>query len=261
MLAKNLRLGVGLRKIFDWIFTIPFLFFFGLTLAIFEPIARVARLFGLRPMEITMGIMQRVLLIVFRIGGTRLEVERSAEVMPGTGYIVVSNHQSMFDVPIFGGLLFSNYPKYVSKKELGRWIPAVSFNLTHGGNAIIDRRDPVQARDAIRELGETCEKRDVAVVIFPEGTRSRDGSLRSFRIGGLKELLDAAPTLPVVPATIDGAWKLLRNKLFPVPFGTKVRVRFSEPLQRISGEDPVEVLSRAREIIEETLVEWRTAGA
>jgi len=101
----------------------------------------------------------------------------------------------------------------------------------------------------------------VAVVIFPEGTRSRDGSLRSFRIGGLKELLDAAPSLPVVPATIDGAWELLKNKLFPVPFGTKVRVRFSEPLQRIAGEDPIEVLNRARGVIEETLMEWRTAGA
>jgi 1-acyl-sn-glycerol-3-phosphate acyltransferase len=250
-----------LNKVRDWIFTIPFLMFFGLTLAVFEPIARIARLFGLRPMEVTMGIMQRVLLVVFRLGGTRLRVERSDEVLPRTGYIIVSNHQSLFDIPIFGGLLFSNYPKYVSKKELGRWLPSVSFNLTHGGNAIIDRKDPVQARAAIRELGEACEKRDVAVVIFPEGTRSRDGSLRSFRVGGLKELLDAAPSLPVVPATIDGAWKLLKNKLFPVPFGTTVRVRFSEPLQRIADEDPAELLDRVRDTIENTLHEWRTAPA
>ena len=186
----------AMKKIVDWIFTVPFLVAFGLTLAIFEPIARVARLFGLRPMEITMGVMQRLLLVVFRIGGTRLQVERSPLVLPRTGYVLVSNHQSLFDVPIFGGLLFSNYPKYVSKRELGRWLPAVSFNLTHGGNALIDRDDPVQARTAIRELGEAAEKRNVAVVIFPEGTRSRDGSLRPFRSGGLAELLAAAPSLP-----------------------------------------------------------------
>ncbi len=250
-----------MRKVVDWIFTIPFLVLFGLTLAIFEPIARVSRLFGLRPMEVTMGIMQRMLLGVFLVGGTRLQVERSEKILPRTGYIIVSNHQSMFDIPIFGGLLFSNYPKYVSKKELGRWLPSVSFNLKHGGNALIDRKDPAQARAAIRELGAACEQRNVAVVIFPEGTRSRDGRLKSFRAGGLKELLDAAPSLPVVPATIDGAWKLLRNKLFPVPFGTKVRVRFSEPLQRMAGEDPVDVINRAREVIEETLVEWRAANA
>lgn len=248
-----------MRKIIDWIFTIPFLILFGLILAIFEPIARVARLFGLRPMEVTMGIMQQALLGAFFVGGTRLRVERSDKVLPRTGYIIISNHQSMFDVPIFGGLLFSNYPKYVSKKELGRWLPSVSFNLTHGGNALIDRKDPVQSRAAIRELGKACEDRNVAVVIFPEGTRSRDGRLKSFHVGGITELLEAAPNLPVVPTAIDGAWKLLRNKLFPIPFGTKVRVRFSEPLQRVAGEDPAELIERARTVIEDTLTEWRTA--
>jgi 1-acyl-sn-glycerol-3-phosphate acyltransferase len=248
-----------MKKVVDWIFTVPFLVGFGLTLAVFEPIARVARLFGLRPMEVTMGVMQRILLLVFRIGGTRLRVERSDKVLPRTGYIMVSNHQSLFDVPIFGGLLFSNYPKYVSKKELGRWLPSVSFNLTHGGNALIDRNDPQQARRAIRELGEAAERRNVAVVIFPEGTRSRDGRLKSFRAGGLGELLAAAPSLPVVPVTIDGAWELLRYKLFPVPFGTTVRVRFSDPLPRAESDDAGTVLAAARSVIEETLAEWRGA--
>jgi 1-acyl-sn-glycerol-3-phosphate acyltransferase len=167
----------------------------------------------------------------------------------------------MFDIPIFGGILFSNYPKYVSKRELGRWLPSISFNLTHGGNALIDRNDPVQARQAIRELAVSAATRNVAVVIFPEGTRSRDGRLKSFRTGGLKELLAAAPDLPVVPTTVDGAWKLLRNNLFPVPFGTTVRVRFSDPLVRRAGEDHDELIDRARAVIEETLLEWSAAGA
>lgn len=250
-----------MKKALDWVFTVPFLISFGLTLAVFEPIARIARLFGLRPMEVTMGVMQRILLGVFRIGGTRLEVERSPLVQPRTGYIVVSNHQSMFDVPIFGGLLFSNYPKYISKRELGRWLPSISFNLTHGGNALIDRDDPRKARDAIRELGKSAERRKVAVVIFPEGSRSRDGRLRKFKLGGLSELIAAAPSLPIVPTTIDGSWELLRYKLFPVPFGTRVRVRFSPPLERQPGEEPSELIERAREVIEETLLEWRAAHA
>lgn len=258
MACQALRVTFRPKSIIDWIFTIPFLIAFGLTLLIFEPIARIARLFGLRPMEVAMGVMQRILLVVFRLAGTRLRVERSPEVLPRTGYILVSNHQSLFDVPIFGGLLFSNYPKYVSKSELGRWLPSVSFNLTHGGNALIDRDDPVQAREAIRELGEAAERRNVAVVIFPEGTRSRDGRLRSFRKGGLSELLAAAPNLPVVPVAIDGAWKLLRYKLFPVPFGTKVRVRFCDPLPRTQDDDAGELLVRAHQEIEATLAGWRT---
>lgn len=250
-----------MKKVIDWVFTIPFLVLFGLTLVVFEPIARIARLFGLRPMEVTMGLMQRTLLGVFRVAGTRLVVERSDKILPRTGYIIVSNHQSLFDVPIFGGLLFTNYPKYVAKKELRRWLPSVSFNLSHGGNAVIDRDDPRQAYEAIRELGAAAQDRNVAVVIFPEGTRSRDGRLKAFRAGGIRELLDAAPQLPVVPATIDGAWQLLKDKLFPVPFGTRVRVRFSDPLPRIAGEDPADVLNRARQTIEATLLEWRTADA
>lgn len=248
-----------MKRILDWVFTVPFLVSLGLTLAVFEPIARIARLFGLRPMEVTMGVLQRILLVVFRISGTRLEVERSPQVRPRSGYILVSNHQSLFDVPIFGGLLFSNYPKYISKRELGRWLPSVSFNLTHGGNALIDRNDPRQALKAIRELGEAAERRNVAVVIFPEGSRSRDGQLRTFKLGGLSELVDAAPSLPIVPTTIDGSWELLRHKLFPVPFGTRVRVRFSTPLQRQPGEEPAELIERVREVIEGTLLEWRTA--
>jgi 1-acyl-sn-glycerol-3-phosphate acyltransferase len=250
-----------LKKVIDWLCTIPFLILFGLTLVIFEPIARVARLFGLRPMEVAMGVMQQTLLGVFAVAGTRLQVERANGILPRSGYIIVSNHQSMFDIPIFGGLLFSNYPKYVAKRELRRWLPAISFNLNHGGNAVIDRGDPDQARRAIRELGEAAERRNVAVVIFPEGTRSRDGSLRTFRMGGISELLAAAPNLPVIPTTIDGAWRLLESKLFPIPFGTKVRVRFSEPLQRLAGEDPSDLIARVRETIEGTLMEWRTADA
>ena len=244
-----------MKRVLDWVLTVPFLAAFGITLAIFEVVARIVRLFGLRPMEYTMGVMQRILLGTLRIVGTKIDVERSPGVRPRTGYVIVSNHQSMFDVPIFGGLLFSNFPKYVSKRELGQWIPAVSFNLTHGGNALIDRNDPVQAKAAIRDLGEACQRRRTAVVIFPEGTRSRDGKLRPFRRGGVEELLAAAPTLPVVTATIDGSWELLRHKMRPVPTGTRLRIRFSDPMPR-DGNDAT-ILERARTDIESTLARWR----
>lgn len=246
-----------MKRLVDWIFTVPFLFAFGLTLAIFEPIARVARLFGLRPMEITMGVMQRVLLWDFRICGTRLTVERSPALKPRTGYLIISNHQSLFDIPIFGGLLFSNYPKYVSKRELGKWLPSISFNLKHGGNALIDRNDPEQAKRAIHELGESAQNRNVAVVIYPEGTRSRDGRLKRFKFGGALELMEAAPHLEMVTATIDGSWKLLRYKAYPIPFGTRVRVRFGDPIARSPEEDRRRVLESMRDEIAATLDEWR----
>lgn len=245
-------------RLIDWIFTIPFLFAFGLTLLVFDPLQRLARLFGQRPQEIVAGALQTVLIQTFRLSGMRLEVERSPEVKPNTPYVIISNHQSMFDVPIFGGLLFTNYPKYVSKRSLGNWIPSISYNLRRGGNALIDRGDRDQAQGEIRALGERAEARGVSAVIYPEGTRSRDGQLRPFKPAGTMTLLRAAPRLAVVPATIDGSWRLLRYNLLPIPFGVTVRVRFSDPIPRTRGEDAAHLLEQAHGEIRATLARWRS---
>ena len=247
-----------MKRAIDWLFTIPFVIAFGAVLGIFEIIARIARLFGLRPMEITMGVMQRILLWILKITGAKLTVERSPLIQPRTGYILISNHQSLFDVPIFGGLLFSNYPKYIAKRELGKWLPAVSFNLTHGGNAVIDRDDPRSALRVIKQLGTECQQRRIAVVIFPEGTRSRDGQLGPFKPSGTVTLMKAADQLAIVPTTIDGSWELLRHKMFPVPFRTRIRVRFGDPIERSAGEDHAALMERAREEIDATLQQWRS---
>lgn len=250
-----------MRRAIDWVATIPFLVSFGLLLLVFDPLQRAARLLGTRPHEIVVGLLQVSLVAAFRICGTRLEVERSPLVKPGTAYVLVANHQSLFDIPIFGALLFSNYPKYVSKRELARWIPSISYNLRRGGNAVIDRKDAAQAKAEIRALGRRLRERNVAAVIYPEGTRSRGGELGPFKPGGTLELLDAAPDVPLVPVAIDGAWKLLRHDLLPVPFGTRVRVRFADPIPRTPGEDRLAILTRARGEIATTLERWRKPAA
>lgn len=243
-------------RLLDWVFTAPFLVAFGLVLAVFDPLQRIARLFGRRPHEVVAGALQASLVGAFRIAGTRLAVERSPELQPRTGYLLIANHQSMFDIPIIGSLLFTNYPKYVSKKELARWIPSISYNLRRGGNALIDRADRGQAVRAIRELGEDAQARGVSVVLYPEGTRSRAGELRAFKPAGALALLEAAPRLPVVAVAIDDAWRLLSHNLLPVPFGTRVRVHFGAPMAREGASGP-ELLERARKEIEATLVRWR----
>ena len=247
-----------MRAPLDWLFTLPFLVAFGLILLIFDPLQRVARLLGTRPHEVVVGMLQTSLLWAFKICGTRLEVERSPEVQPWTPYVLIANHQSMFDVPILGALLFSNFPKYVSKKELAHWIPSISYNLRRGGNAIVDRGDRSQAVDAIRELGARAEERRVSAVIYPEGTRSRAGELRPFKPAGSLALLEAAPSLPVVPVTIDESWRLLAHDLRPVPFGVRIRVRFGDPIARDPGEDRMAIVEAARAEIERTLLRWRS---
>ena len=238
--------------------TLPFLLVFGAVLLVFDPLQRLARLLGQRPHEIVVGGLQASLMASLRVCGTRLAVERSPEVAPGTPYVLIANHQSLFDIPMFGALLFSNYPKYVSKRELARWIPSISYNLRRGGNALIDRGDRGMAERAIRELGARCQERGVSVVIYPEGTRARSGELANFRPAGTLALLEAAPDLDVVPVAIDGSWRLLRDGLFPVPFGTRIRIRFADPIRRSEGATGPQILERARSEIDRTLQCWRS---
>ena len=81
------------------------------------------------------------------------------------------------------------HPKFVSKKELGKGIPSISYNLNHGGSVLIDRNDPKQAISVIKELSQYIQKTNRSAVIFPEGTRSKTGRPREFAKSGLKILL------------------------------------------------------------------------
>jgi 1-acyl-sn-glycerol-3-phosphate acyltransferase len=244
------------RRLLEWIPTIPFLLAFGATLVVYDIVGRVVRPFSLRGFEYVMAALQRTLMSLFVICGTRVHVERPPSVIPRTGYAVISNHQSLFDIVILGGTLFTNFPKYVAKKELGRRIPSVSLNLQKGGNAIIDREDARQAIRAIRDMARNAQERNVSVVIFPEGTRSRDGELGAFKRSGSEALLREADELPVVPMAVDGAWKLLRYNMKPVPFGTTVRVRFGDPIARTPGDAQM-MIEYAERFIAATLEEWR----
>jgi 1-acyl-sn-glycerol-3-phosphate acyltransferase len=241
----------------SWLSTLLFLPVFGLVMAGFDVAQRLARLFGQRPQEYVAGALQWSLVHAFRICDTRVVVQRSPEVRPGASYIIVSNHQSMFDIPILGSLFFSNFPKYISKRSLGRWIPSVSYNLRRGGHVLIDRSDAPGALEAIRALGRRVRAGDASAMIFPEGTRARVGELGRFKPGGTLALLEAAPDTPVVPVAIDESWRLLQHNFLPVPWGVRVRVHIGAPIARHADEDGAALLERVREEIAAMLAEWR----
>jgi 1-acyl-sn-glycerol-3-phosphate acyltransferase len=250
-----------LRTLRDWLFTVPFLLTFGLTLVVFDVLQRIARLFGPRPHEIVVAWLQRSLVAALRLCGTHFEVERSEAVKPDTPYIVVSNHQSMFDIPLIGSLLFTNHPKFVAKKDLARGIPSISYNLRRGGNAIINRNRRDVALAAIDQLGrEQVAGRGVSAVIFPEGTRAKQGELGKFHVQGTLALLSAAPQAEVVPIALDGLWRVAQAGLRPVPFGTHVKVSIGAPIPRSADENRDEILARSQAHIESALQRWRGEG-
>ncbi|MBY5163246.1 lysophospholipid acyltransferase family protein [Salsipaludibacter albus] len=209
---------------------------FGATLVRYEIAGRWALRGGLRDFEWSMARLQRSLGRCFTAFGLDIDVQRDPAVREHTPYLVISNHQSLLDIPLIGGALFTNLPKYVAKKELSSGIPAISLNLREGEHAVIDRSDPRQAVAEIVALGERSAARGTSAVIFPEGTRARDGRLGRFRRAGSQTLLDAAPELQVVPIALSGSWRL--NALSPFPVGETVRLRIGAPIarDRPSGE-------------------------
>jgi 1-acyl-sn-glycerol-3-phosphate acyltransferase len=248
---------VEANRLLSWASTLVFLPVFGLIMVSFDVAQRVARLFGQRPQEYVAGVLQWTLVQTFRLCDTRLVVERSPQVRQWEHYVILSNHQSMLDIAILGALFFSNFPKYVSKRSLGRGIPSVSYNLREGGHVLIDRADGPGAIAAIRELGQRVRAGRASAMIFPEGTRARAGELGAFKPGGTLALLDEARDTPVVPVAIDESWRVLRHNYLPVPWGVRVRVWIGDPIPRRHDEDPRAVIEEARSRIAATLARWR----
>ncbi len=245
----------------DWIVTIPFLIAFGGTLVVYEVVLRIARRLGRQSYDFAAACLQWTMIQVCRVAGASVRVERSPRVRPNTSYLFLSNHQSMFDIVLIGGLLFTNHPRFVSKRELARRIPSVSYHLRTGGHALIDRGDRAQATRAIEALGRrVASESTYSAALFPEGTRARRGELGAFRPAGASSLLGAAPGVPIVPIAIDESWRLLRYNMFPVPFGVGIRVWIGDPIERQAGEDPKALLDDVRSQIAKKLADWRSPG-
>jgi 1-acyl-sn-glycerol-3-phosphate acyltransferase len=246
-----------LRAVKDWFGTALFLLAFAGIMVGFDLVIRIACLLGPRANNYALGAIQVALVYALKLCGIRIDVEKSPRVKPHTSYIVVSNHQSMFDIPLFGWQLFTNFPKYIAKIELSRWVPSVSVELRKGGHALIDRRDRDSAVKAIHKLAAQVARGEGSAVIYPEGTRARHGVLGEFKPRGTVALLEQAPTTPIVPVCIDNSWRILENKMLPVPWGIRLRCWIGDPIERRPDEDPYAVAADIERRIRGTMARFR----
>lgn len=163
--------------------------------------------------------------------GTTYSFKNTQDIPSDRPAIIVSNHQSMHDIPPIIWYMRKSHPKFVSKIELGKGIPSVSYNLRHGGSVLIDRKDSKQALAQISKLGKYIAEYNRSAVIFPEGTRSRDGHPKKFQPTGLKMLMRNAPTAIVVPVSINNSWKMLKYGKFPFGIGNHLTFEVHRPLE------------------------------
>lgn len=218
-------------KVLSHILTPIFILVFFLILVIIHPIQWLAlNIFGYKAHKNVVDYMNWLLTKSLIILGIRVKVDMPSDMPSGVPIIFASNHQSLFDIPPLIWKFRTYHPKFVSKIELAKGIPSVSFNLRYGGACLIDRKDPKQALSALSDFAKNIQKNSWSAVIFPEGTRSRNGSPKAFSPNGLKMLVKHNPNAFVVPITINNSWCVFKYGKYPLGLGKPILIKVHEPI-------------------------------
>lgn len=232
-----------MEKVLSYFVSVVFYLVFAVFLFVFHPVQWVClNVFGYQAHKKTVDILNGCLVRCLHILGTTIAFKGIEKVPAGVPLIIVANHQSMYDIPPIIWFMRKFHPKFISKKELGKGIPSVSYNLRHGGSVLIDRKDPKQALPAIKSMAEYIQKNNRSTVIFPEGTRSKTGIPKKFSENGLKILCKFAPSAYIVPISINNSWRLDRFGKFPLGLGNRLTFTIQEPfaIKNIPFEEVME---------------------
>ncbi|HTR98137.1 MAG TPA: lysophospholipid acyltransferase family protein [Bacteroidota bacterium] len=167
---------------------------------------------------------------VLRVCGVRVRVRGLENVDFSRNYVYVSNHASMFDIPV----IVSSVPdqiRIIYKKEL-EVIPFFGWGLRFGSYIGIDRG---RGTKALRSLESAVEKirRGASVLMYAEGTRTLDGKLQQFKRGAFNLALRAGT--PVVPLTVNGSYTILPKHSMNVRPGS-VELVMERPVPVPAGE-------------------------
>ncbi len=219
-----------MQKLISYPISILYYLVFGALLCVFHPVQWICyNWLGYNAHAKSVAILNFFLVRNTHLLGTTYVFQNRHLLPEGVPLIIVANHQSLYDIPPIIWFMRKWHPKFVSKKELGKGIPSVSYNLRHGGSVLIDRKDSKQALGAIKEMAEYIEKYQRATVIFPEGTRSKTGVPKKFSENGLKILCKYAPSAYIVPISICNSWKMVRFGQFPMGLGNRLTFTIQEP--------------------------------
>jgi 1-acyl-sn-glycerol-3-phosphate acyltransferase len=241
-----------MKNILAYILTPIYYLVFGLLLAIFHPVQMIGwHVWGYEGQKRAVEILNILIIKSLWILGNRTEFIGLEKIPQDKPLLIVSNHQSQYDIPPVVWYFKKNYPKFISKIELGSGIPSISYNLRRGGSALIDRKNRSQAIKEIIKLGRAIEANNYSACIFPEGTRSKDGKVKKFKSGGIETLLKTSPSAIIVPFAIDGNY-LIEHTGFPMGVGIKATYTVLEPIERgsLSGE---EITNMCEEAIKKAL--------
>lgn len=174
--------------------------------------------------------------------GVRVEVTGIERLDSNQTYIFTPNHQSLIEVPLFVAYLGRN-PAYLGKKEVFKY-PVFGYGIRLIGVVPVDRSNSPAAVESAKKATENL-RRGKSYVVYPEGTRSRDGRVLPFKKGAFMMAIDAG--VPVVPVTVSGATRIMPKAQIKV-FPSTVRVTVHEPISTTgySKENVSELMEKTR---------------
>lgn len=222
----------NMGKLLGYLLTpIHYIVFF-LLLVIFHPIQWMCLNWGgYGPHKRSVDILNFFLVCSYYILGNSVKFTNVQDLPTDRPIIFISNHQSMYDIPPLIYFLRKHHGKFISKIELARGIPSISYNLKHGGAANIDRKDPKQSIAEIIKLGNNMKAKNWSAFIFPEGTRSKTNVVKPFNVGGIATLLKKAPNALVVPVAINNSWRMVQYGMFPLGTFVPMSWEVLEPIE------------------------------
>lgn len=238
-----------MNKFLGYIFSPLFYFFFLLWLIIFQPIQWICyKLFGYKAHKASVDALNFFLTYTQLLLGSSIKFTNEQDLPLDKPKIFISNHQSMYDIPALIYFLRKHHVKFISKIELTKGIPSISFNLKYGGGANIDRKDSKQAIGEILKLSNRMKENNWSAMIFAEGTRAKDGQLKKFQVGGIATMLKKVPEAMIVPIVIVNSWKLVRYGSYPLSFGEKLSWTVLPPIDK-QGKAAEEIVQEAEDNI------------
>ena len=196
--------------------------------------------------------------LILKTTGVRVRVEGLEHVSPGTTYVFISNHQSIYDIPV----IFASLPfqlRIIAKASLARF-PVLGWHLRRGGHLFVDREHPDRA--GILKRWRALVSEGVSLIIFAEGTRSWDGRVARFKAGSFLLAIEAG--LPVVPvAVINTRSVMQKGRLRTEPASVTLVVHAPIPAPVIDAPTPrdaKELAERVHAIVAGTVNARQASG-
>lgn len=246
---------VSVNFILSWLLTPLYNILFVSILVFFHPLLVIAKLFSFSLFLHTLTAMCWFLRLNLHCTiGMKYIFNPLPDLPKNRPIVLVSNHQGTYDIPLLIVYLMHRRLRFISKRELAKWLPSVSFAVRHNRSALIDRGDRLQSLGAIREAARSINEDNGVLCIFPEGTRARHGKMGKFKTGGFAAILKEVPNAIILSVAITGSWKLLRYHFFPVPYGVTVTYTPLK-IREVSDQDPSAVLNEIEEEIRKTVDE------